>query len=128
MTIELRCRCGKRLRVSPEHAGRQVQCPACGAVFDLPETDLHEDRLGHGPGRPGSGAEEDRPISQPQQGQYQATSADIELAVRALAKGNTPEAVQRQLVKRGVPPEAAAALLRYLVDQAVNGEVIGLLS
>ena len=37
MPIELTCPCGKQLRVADEFAGRQGQCPACGALVDIPE-------------------------------------------------------------------------------------------
>jgi hypothetical protein len=39
MLIELTCSCGKRLQVSDEFAGRQGQCPACGARLQIPKRD-----------------------------------------------------------------------------------------
>jgi hypothetical protein len=37
MSIDLTCSCGKRLRVTDEHAGTQGLCPACGKVLEIPE-------------------------------------------------------------------------------------------
>lgn len=37
MPITFDCPCGKSLRVSDEHAGRRVKCPACGAVVVAPK-------------------------------------------------------------------------------------------
>src|SRR5262245_58953494 len=39
MLIELTCSCGKRLQVSHASAGRQGQCPACGALLQIPKHD-----------------------------------------------------------------------------------------
>jgi hypothetical protein len=36
MPIEVRCKCGKRLRARDEIAGRRVKCPACGAAVRVP--------------------------------------------------------------------------------------------
>ena len=37
MNVELECcRCGKRLRVHPDWAGKKARCPACGAVSVVP--------------------------------------------------------------------------------------------
>jgi len=35
--ITFDCPCGRVLRVSDEHAGRRVKCPACGAVVLVPK-------------------------------------------------------------------------------------------
>jgi len=37
MAIDLTCSCGKRLRVTVEHAGTQGLCPACGNVLEISE-------------------------------------------------------------------------------------------
>jgi hypothetical protein len=39
MPIEITCSCGKRLQVGNEFAGRQGQCPACGALLLIPDHD-----------------------------------------------------------------------------------------
>lgn len=36
MPVELRCPCGRLLRVADEYAGRQGTCPACGALLEIP--------------------------------------------------------------------------------------------
>jgi hypothetical protein len=38
MPISVTCRCGKRLRVKDELAGKRVKCPACGAVLPTPNS------------------------------------------------------------------------------------------
>jgi hypothetical protein len=38
MPIEFACQCGKRYRVSDEHAGKRTQCKVCGAVVKIPGT------------------------------------------------------------------------------------------
>jgi hypothetical protein len=37
MPIEVGCRCGRRLKVPDQAAGKKVKCPACGAVVQVPE-------------------------------------------------------------------------------------------
>jgi hypothetical protein len=39
MPIEITCSCGKRLQVGNEFAGRQGQCPACGALLLIRDRD-----------------------------------------------------------------------------------------
>jgi hypothetical protein len=39
MAIEITCSCGRRLQVGNEFAGRQGQCPACGALLLIPDRD-----------------------------------------------------------------------------------------
>jgi hypothetical protein len=39
------CQCGKRLRVSPDLAGRRVKCPFCQAEFFVPK--VASDPLAH---------------------------------------------------------------------------------
>jgi hypothetical protein len=39
MPIEITCSCRKRLQVGNEFAGRQGQCPACGALLLIPDRD-----------------------------------------------------------------------------------------
>ncbi len=34
--MDLTCRCGRALRVAEAHAGRQVRCPSCEAILDVP--------------------------------------------------------------------------------------------
>lgn len=36
MAIDLTCSCGRRLQVADAFAGRQGQCPACGALLPIP--------------------------------------------------------------------------------------------
>lgn len=36
MPITIACKCGRQLRTQEDHAGRQVQCPACGRVHTVP--------------------------------------------------------------------------------------------
>jgi hypothetical protein len=38
MPMSATCRCGKRLRVKDELAGKRVKCPACGAVLPTPKS------------------------------------------------------------------------------------------
>jgi hypothetical protein len=33
----IRCQCGKKVRLRPEHAGRKVKCPECGLVHRAPK-------------------------------------------------------------------------------------------
>jgi len=33
----MRCKCGKALKVGTEHAGRKLKCPECGTVLQVPE-------------------------------------------------------------------------------------------
>ena len=34
---KMRCKCGKALKVGPQHAGRKLKCPECGIVIEVPE-------------------------------------------------------------------------------------------
>lgn len=36
--IKVRCSCGKSLKARPEHAGRRLQCPACGTALQIPDS------------------------------------------------------------------------------------------
>ncbi len=53
--VQFRCRCGRMLQASEANAGRDAQCPACGALTPIPS-------FGEAP-PPGrrAGPEEDRP-------------------------------------------------------------------
>jgi hypothetical protein len=42
MPYTFTCRCGRRLQVAEEHAGKQGRCPACGALLDVPPADPAE--------------------------------------------------------------------------------------
>jgi hypothetical protein len=37
MPITFNCACGKTLRVTDEHAGRRIKCPACNAIGVAPK-------------------------------------------------------------------------------------------
>ena len=36
MTIQFKCKCGKRLEIDDEHAGKEARCPACDATVPVP--------------------------------------------------------------------------------------------
>ena len=36
MSLIVKCKCGKKLSVKPESAGKKGKCPACGALFTIP--------------------------------------------------------------------------------------------
>ncbi len=36
MTIKFQCKCGKRLEIDDEYAGREARCPACNATVPVP--------------------------------------------------------------------------------------------
>lgn len=36
MTIQFQCKCGKRLEIDDEHAGKEARCPACNATVPVP--------------------------------------------------------------------------------------------
>jgi hypothetical protein len=36
MAVAIICKCGKKLKISPDHAGKRGKCPACGNVFTIP--------------------------------------------------------------------------------------------
>jgi hypothetical protein len=40
--ITVHCTCGKRLRAKEEMAGREAKCPNCGAMLELPVSELTE--------------------------------------------------------------------------------------
>ena len=40
--VRMRCRCGKRLRIPKDAAGRRIRCPNCGEAFDAPLPDAGE--------------------------------------------------------------------------------------
>jgi hypothetical protein len=37
MPIQIDCKCGRRLKVADEHAGKRVRCPACKTTLAVPE-------------------------------------------------------------------------------------------
>ena len=36
--ISVQCKCGQKLRVKPEYAGRKARCPACSEAVQIPDT------------------------------------------------------------------------------------------
>lgn len=67
-------------------------------------------------------------MSEPTPGQHPFTQADLEFAANLFNQGETAETVQAKLVERGMPPEAANALLYKLLMQTVYTDAINLLN
>ncbi len=43
MPIEIRCQCGKRLKVPDKYAGRKVACPGCSETIEVPALSAQDD-------------------------------------------------------------------------------------
>jgi DNA-directed RNA polymerase subunit RPC12/RpoP len=73
MPIEFRCtRCSKLLRTADDTAGRQAQCPECGALSIVPKPSEPEGMQGPAPAPPPS----DNPFSPVGQGNFAGNSSN----------------------------------------------------
>ena len=62
MTLTVRCKCGKRLRLSEKAAGRTVACPHCRRAFRIPADRFRSAGRQSTPDDPAGGAPPPRPM------------------------------------------------------------------
>jgi hypothetical protein len=98
MPIEFACGCGRRLRVTDEHAGKLARCPACRGVAQVPALQPAKSDPGFAAGSPAR-----KPAENPA-----AEDAAEEVGLELVEEDDSEhdEEVDLEVVEEGTPPPA----------------------